>query len=198
MSISNDVRKVVRYAAHEPCVAENLVWLRKHHVDTYRHSYRVGVRSVQLGMMYGVEERTYHLLAASGLLHDIGKTSAPTAYLNKNGTLTEDEQQVMDGHPLHGFMLLRTDERVPREVLRAIVSHHKWQQRSYPKNVPAPPGSGADIAQIVALADSYDGLTVDRAYRRAEQHERAIEMLCCQFTGDPKLIELAAQLKPLF
>lgn len=197
MSISSDVREMVRRAAHEPWVAENLFFLRRHDVDTYRHSHRVGVRSVQLGRMYSVEERTYPLLAASGLLHDIGKISIPVAYLRKNGTLTTDEQRIMDGHPLRGFMLLRTDERIPAEVLRAIVSHHKWQQRAYPETVP-PPGSGTDIAQIVALADSYDGLTVDRAYRKAEPHDTAIETLRSQFTGDPRLIEVAAELRPLF
>ncbi|MDO8642424.1 MAG: HD domain-containing protein [Candidatus Woesearchaeota archaeon] len=197
MSLNNDVSEVVRHATHTPWVAENLWLLYRHDVDTYRHSCRVGIRSVELGILDGVEKQTYALLAVCGLLHDIGKTSVPSKYLNKNGPLTPDEQEVMDRHPLRGFMLLKSDHRVPPEVLRSVVSHHTWQRRRYPDNVPALAGISREIAQIVALADSYDALTSERAYKKALPHEKAIDILRAQYTGEPRLLERAERLEPL-
>lgn len=197
MSITRVVREAIKHAAHLPWVSENMWLLRRHHTDTYRHSYRVGVRSAQLGMMYGIEKKYHYLVVACGLLHDIGKTGVPSTYLDKNGTLTAEEQEIMKRHPVHGFMLLKSDHRVPKEVLRSVVSHHTWQHCKYPEHVPALGGISRDIAQIVALADCYDALTSERAYKRALSHNTAMDILRTQYTGDPRLIDLAERLEPL-
>ena len=64
--------------------------------------------------------------------------------------------------------------------------HERWDGRGYPLGL-----AGNDIpliARIIAVADTYDAMTSDRAYRRALPHEVTVnEILRCsgsQFDPD--------------
>ncbi len=63
-----------------------------------------------------------------------------------------------------------------KEELEIIRSHHeKWNGEGYPDRL-----AGEQIprlARIVAVADVYDALTSDRAYRQAMSHEQAMAIL---------------------
>jgi HD-GYP domain-containing protein (c-di-GMP phosphodiesterase class II) len=99
------------------------------------------------------------------LLHDVGKLTVPDVILTKAGPLTEDEWEIMRGHPAAGRSIL---DGIPflagaREIVYA--HHERWDGKGYPVGL-----SGDEIplgAQIFPLCDAFDAMTSDRPYRKA-------------------------------
>ena len=65
--------------------------------------------------------------------------------------------------------------------------HERWDGRGYPiglkgQNVPL-------MARIISVADTYDAMTSDRAYRRALPHEVAVDEIerCSGTQFDPEV-----------
>jgi HD-GYP domain-containing protein (c-di-GMP phosphodiesterase class II) len=109
--------------------------------------------------------------------------------LNKPGKLTPEEVAVFRQHPEKGKRILD-----PVPCLHGLIDgcwcHHEWfDGGGYPRGL-----RGHDIplvGRIVAIADAYDAMTSDRAYRRALPHEVAISEIerCAGTQFDPELAE---------
>jgi HD-GYP domain-containing protein (c-di-GMP phosphodiesterase class II) len=105
-------------------------------------------------------------------LHDLGKIGVPDQVLNKPGALTEEEWIWIHAHPVVGFDLA---SRAPslREAATAIRHHHeRWDGSGYPDHL-----AGTDISvagRVVAVADVWDALTSDRAYRKGWSPQAAL------------------------
>ncbi len=100
------------------------------------------------------------------LLHDIGKLAIPHEILYKNGPLTETEWLAVRAHPMTGVQMLQhaTVSPLTRVVVRE--HHERWDGSGYPDKK-----AGTDIHQfgrISGVADVFDALTSDRAYRTGE------------------------------
>ena len=111
----------------------------------------------------GVEGRLSKV-ALGLLLHDIGKLTVPPEILNKAGRLDEAEWAVMRTHPVVGVELLGDDLSF---LVRAVVRHHheRWDGKGYPDGL-----EGERIhqfARLAAVADVYDAVTSERAYKPA-------------------------------
>ena len=124
---------------------------------------------------------TDRLVLASSL-HDIGKVGIPDAILLKPGRLTDEERTIMERHTLIGAETLLsirtklgTDEFIDMGIEIALQHHEKWDGSGYPFGVEGTTISLA--ARIVALADVYDALTSERAYKKAFTHEKATQII---------------------
>ena len=123
-------------------------------------------------MRIGLEPETLRALHQGASLHDVGKISVPDHILNKPGELTPEEWVSIEAHPVVGWELA---SRAPslRDSLGAIRHHHeRWDGTGYPDR-----RAGTDIplaGRIVAVADVWDALTSDRAYREAWPLDRAV------------------------
>jgi putative two-component system response regulator len=142
---------------------------------TNGHCQRLAEYATALGARLGVDRLDLRALEQGGYVHDLGKIAIPDAVLFKPGPLTRDEYAVVKSHPVVGDRIcapLRTLERV-RTIIR---SHHETLDgQGYPDGL-----HGAEVpqlAQIVGVADVYDALTSDRAYRRGVSQAVAFEML---------------------
>jgi putative nucleotidyltransferase with HDIG domain len=145
--------------------------------DSYTrgHSTRVAELSVRMGEHMGLRPDVLRALAQGGLLHDIGKIGVPDQILNKPDLLTPEERDEIEHHPAVGWEIVRQAHSL-RGAL-AIVRHHheRVDGTGYPEGL-----KGDQIpfeARIAAVADVWDALTSDRAYRPAWPAERAIEMM---------------------
>ena len=115
-------------------------------------------------------------------LCDIGNVAIPSGILQKNGSLTEKEQEVMKTHTTVGAKILKDvqeqgdyNDFVQMSIDIANFHHENWDGTGYPQNL-----SGDDIplsAQIVALVSAYCALTEERIYRKAFTRASAIEIL---------------------
>ncbi len=119
----------------------------------------------------------------SAPLHDIGKISISDTILNKNGKLTDEEFTIMQGHTTAGAEILdKVMEKTPdadsylnEARIMALCHHEKWNGKGYPNGL-----SGDEIplsARIMAVADVFDALSSDRAYKKAFPFEKAIGII---------------------
>lgn len=136
------------------------------------------------------------LLYKSAPLHDVGKVGIPDNILLKPGKLTDEEFEIMKGHPEIGAQALSMAEKqlgsnsflqLAKEI--ALTHHEKWNGSGYPNQL-----SGNDIplsGRLMALADVYDALISERVYKKAFSHEKA-KSIILEGNGthfDPELVD---------
>jgi HD-GYP domain-containing protein (c-di-GMP phosphodiesterase class II) len=139
---------------------------------THGHSSRVAGLSTRIGLRLALEPEVVRELHQGAFLHDVGKISVPDHILNKTGALDPDEWREIQRHPEVGWALVGRTGSLSG-ALAAIRHHHeRWDGTGYPDRL-----AGTDISlagRIVAVADVWDALTSDRAYRVAWAPDRAV------------------------
>ena len=145
--------------------------------DTGTHIVRMSRFSSIIARAYGQDEKYCNLLEQASPMHDIGKIGIPDDVLKKPGKLTEAEWVLMQKHTEYGANILSGSDvpviQMAEEV--ALAHHEKFDGSGYPSNL-----QGEQIplsARIVALADFFDALTMDRCYRPAFSDEKALAMV---------------------
>jgi HD-GYP domain-containing protein (c-di-GMP phosphodiesterase class II) len=139
---------------------------------THGHSARVAEMSVSIGLRLGLRPAALRALAEGAYLHDVGKVGIPDHVLNKPGALSDEERAWIQEHPIVGSDIVG---RAPslRDALAVIRQHHeRYDGNGYPDGL-----AGEEIslaARIVSVADVWDALTSDRAYRPAWPPDRAL------------------------
>ncbi|NNE74809.1 MAG: HD-GYP domain-containing protein, partial [Acidimicrobiales bacterium] len=140
---------------------------------THGHSARTAALAVSIGVRMGLDADRLRVLAQGAYLHDIGKLGIPDEILNKPGSLTAEERVIINTHPDLGCQLAAAHE-VLTPCLPIIRHHHeRLDGAGYPDGL-----SGQDIpilARIAAVADVWDALTTDRAYRPGWSPQRALD-----------------------
>ncbi len=153
-----------------------LVRLGEKDPSTEGHTRRVAALAVELGERLGLPHSRLRQLALGGLLHDIGKLAVPHAVLSKPGRLSDQEFAQIRRHPALGRDLLTEIGGFPKGVLEMVEGHHeRLDGGGYPNGAP-----GAQLAittRILTVADVYDALTAERAYKEAWPAGRALALL---------------------
>jgi putative two-component system response regulator len=153
---------------------------------TAGHAQRVTAYAMALAEEIGGIDPERFRLACD--LHDVGKIGVPDSVLNRPARLSEEEYRMVAAHPDTGARILRPlveDEL----VLGAVRSHHeRWDGRGYPDGL-----AGEQIplaARILAVADTLDAITSNRAYREARPWSPAVEEIraCAGSQFDPRVI----------
>jgi response regulator RpfG family c-di-GMP phosphodiesterase len=126
----------------------------------------------------------------AGLLHDIGKIGIRSEKLNKPGKLTPEEVMMFREHPGKGKRIL---EPIPfmRNLIDGCWCHHEaFDGGGYPRGLER--DSIPLLGRIVAVADAYDAMTSDRAYRKALPHQVAVDEIerCSGTQFDPEIAEV--------
>ena len=158
---------------------------------TAAHCRRVGLLSAQIGARLGLSEEALGWLKLAGELHDIGKLLVPRRALSKPSGLASTEYEEVQRHPTLGAQLLSLFPELA-ETRAGILSHHeRFDGSGYPQAL-----SGEEIplqARIISIADCYDAMTNDRAYRSAMSPEEARDELAASAGSqlDPTLVALA-------
>jgi len=138
-----------------------------------KHSKRVSEIGQKIGEAMGLSEIEVNKLKVVGLLHDIGKIAIEEDILNKEEKLTDQEWDEIKRHPAIGYRILSSSYEM-LELAECILSHHeKWDGTGYPNGLQGE--AIPRLASIISLADSYDAMTSERAYRKALSEERVLE-----------------------
>lgn len=142
---------------------------------TEGHSRRVHDYALQIGQAMGMKGKALETLGIGALLHDVGKIGIDDGILRKPGRLNDEEWKIMRSHPEIGVRIVK-DLGFPPEVLEIIRNHHqRYDGGGYP-----PMEEGAkptSYTMIMAVADAYDAMTSDRAYRKHFSQEKAVSIL---------------------
>src|SRR5690349_18190607 len=139
---------------------------------TRGHSERVSRFSMAIGQRLGLSDEEVEKIRISALLHDVGKIAIDDKILKKPAALTDDEYEIMKGHPQKGYKIM---SQIPamREFLPGMYMHHEMVNgMGYPQGL-----KGDEIplmGKIVAVADTFDAMTTDRPYQKAFKFEDAL------------------------
>ena len=156
---------------------------------TSGHSERVSDLSVGIGKAMGLPEEKVELLRKAAQIHDIGKLAVNDAMLNKKEKLTDEEWSTIKGHPMLGEEILKP-ALLDEEVIALIRNHHeRYDGSGYPDRLKE---SGIHIlAQIISVADAYDAMTSQRAYKPTMTKEKALAELkrCSGTQFNPKIVD---------
>ena len=130
---------------------------------TFVHSVNVALIASIIGKWLNFNDEQIKTLTLAGLLHDIGKMLVPDNILNKPGTLTDNEYEIMKHHVNLGYEQIK-DKKLPLPVKEAILLHHeKCDGSGYPFVLKSPDIPA--VAKIITIADVYDAMTAARVYR---------------------------------
>lgn len=179
MSMFQDLRmgKVIEAANVMPLVEEisasvtrnthaliSLVRLKTADDYTYMHSIAVCALMTSLAKALKLSEDEVRQAGLAGLMHDLGKAEVPIQILNKPGSLTDNEFDVIRQHPQIGHdMLLKANITDPVTLDVCLHHHEKIDGSGYPGRL-----SGDNIsiyARMGAICDVYDAITSTRAYK---------------------------------
>lgn len=145
---------------------------------TRGHVERVTSYAQILAKEMGCNDRLLEQIRFGSILHDIGKIVIQDEMLLKPTPLTSEEWSYMQRHPITGAEMIKD---IPYLAPAApIIRHHheRWDGRGYPDQL-----KGEEIplgARIVAVADSFDAMTIDRPYRRGRSLDDAYaEIIQC-------------------
>ena len=98
----------------------------------------------------------------AGGLHDVGKLAVPDEILRKPEPLTDAERLTLERHPQVGYRMLESLGADP--IADCVLHHHEhWDGTGYPDGL-----HGDDIplgSRIILVAEAFDALTSDCAYR---------------------------------
>ncbi|MGA7992893.1 MAG: HD domain-containing phosphohydrolase [Thermoanaerobaculia bacterium] len=145
--------------------------------DSYTagHSGRVAQYACDVAGKLGLKPAEIEDLRRGALFHDIGLIVVPDSILKKTGPLSAEERMAVNQHPAAGCELL-SGMKTMRRILPIVLHHHERLDGSgYPDGI-----SGADIPQIVrivSVADVFDAMTTDRAYRAAMTRPQALRVI---------------------
>ena len=141
---------------------------------TYGHSQRVTRHAERIARAMGLSTAEVARVRTAAALHDVGKLQTPRDILNKPGRLTADEFEVIRRHPSDGAAMA---DGLGDPLVTAIIRHHheRLDGDGYPDGLA---GEAIPLgARIIAVADTFDAMTSNRAYRRAASHKHALDVL---------------------
>lgn len=156
---------------------------------TRGHSERVARYSVAIGKHLPLSNDQMKNLRISALLHDVGKIGIDDRILRKPGALSDDEFEVMKGHPEKGAAIMGSIAQLADVIPGMRYHHEKWAGGGYPDGL-----QGDEIpmqARIVAIADTFDAMTTNRPYQKAMELSYVVEKIV-SFAGtrfDPQVAE---------
>ena len=160
---------------------------------TGAHLERVTRYSQAVGAQLRLDRDQLRTLWIGSLLHDIGKISIPDRILNKPSALSSEELQVMREHPRLGAAILEQSAFLSTAVPTVLHHHERWDGGGYPFGLVR--GEIPIEARVLAVADAYDAIVTDRAYRKRRSEEIALQELerCSGTQFDPVVVEAFVQ-----
>lgn len=130
--------------------------------------------------------------------HDIGRFYIPISVLNKVEKLTDQEFQMIKDHTINAVPAIESIYKKPFQydvmehlVNIAVYHHERWDGSGYPegkKEKDIPLG-----ARICAIADTYDGITSWKPYKKKQTTRDEALLIITKESGkqfDPYLVEI--------
>ena len=160
--------------------------------ETGYHVKRVAEYSKLLAELYGLSDDEVETIFIVSPMHDIGKVAIADAILKKPGKLSDEEFEIMKTHAEIGHSVLEGSDRklLKAAAIVAHEHHEKWDGRGYPGGLKEE--NIHIFGRITAVADVFDALGSDRAYKKAWDDEKIFNLFREERGRhfDPKLVDL--------
>jgi putative nucleotidyltransferase with HDIG domain len=144
-------------------LAFNLALFEGHDSYSANHQRRVGNLTADIAALLGFNPLKVNLMRFAGYIHDIGKLNIPKYYLNKRGTLSALERQVINTHSRKGYEMVE-DCNLSLRVAEIVLQHHERIDGSgYPQGLLQK--DIHDESLVIMVADVADAMISNRPYR---------------------------------
>jgi HD-GYP domain-containing protein (c-di-GMP phosphodiesterase class II) len=154
------------------------------------HASRIAVISERMAESFHLAPQDRRSLRRAAYMHDLGEVAMERDYIQRAGTLSEEERADLSRHPVIGEQEAARAS-ADRAVQLLVRWHHEWWNGSgYPdalrqNEIPL-------AARILRLADSYAAMTDRRPYRpalsEADARQELIEGAGIEF--DPAVVNV--------
>lgn len=161
---------------------ENLAELFARIVDlkshwTRNHSKTVSVLAFKIARLMDLDMDTCFKLKLAGLLHDVGKIGVPSEIINKPGSLTAKEFQIMKRHATYSGLIFSEIQELG-DIRQWVAMHHeKRDHTGYPLKLDS--HAFTIEVDILEYADILSALLENRPYRKRLDREEIIRTLEC-------------------
>jgi len=139
------------------------------------HGLRIAAIADKLAEAFHMARQDRKLLRIAAYMHDLGEVAMEREYIQRAGSLTDEERLDLARHPVIGEQEVARAS-ADRAVQLFVRWHHEWWNGcGYPdalRHNEIPLG-----ARILRVADSYAALTDARPFRPAMSEEKAREQL---------------------
>jgi HD-GYP domain-containing protein (c-di-GMP phosphodiesterase class II) len=161
------------------------------------HATRIAAIADELAKTFHIADRDRKLLRIAAYMHDLGEVAMEREYIQRAGSLTDEERLDLTRHPVIGEQeAARASADRPVQLL--VRWHHEWWNGcGYPdalrqNEIPL-------AARILRVADSYAALTDARPFRPAMSEVKARELLIerAAIEFDPTVVTAFLSLGPL-
>ncbi len=139
------------------------------------HAVRIAAIADVLGEMFHLAPQDRKSLRIAARMHDFGEVAMEREYIQRAGSLTDEERTDLERHPVIGEQEAARAS-ADRAVQLLVRWHHEWWNGGgYPdalrqEEIPL-------AARILRVADSYAALTDERPFRPAMREDKAREIL---------------------
>ncbi|MEG2789816.1 MAG: HD domain-containing phosphohydrolase [Romboutsia sp.] len=166
--------------------------------DTGNHIERISKYCEKIVRRISVDENFIKEVTYFSSLHDIGKVAICDSILKKPGKLTDEEMDIMKTHVSAGYDIIKKNNlsNVANNII--LYHHERYDGEGYLSGL-----KGEEIpieARIVAIADVYDALRMERCYKSGFSHEKSMDIIVSergkQF--DPKLVDILVEINEEF
>lgn len=156
----------------------------KNHMERLCYNCRILAEAMQLSADYShlISDAYVDTIELAAPLCDLGNVSIPTELLQKKGSLSQEERDVIRTHAEVGAKILQDimdtgdyNDFLQMSLDIAHYHHENWDGSGYPCGK-----SGEEIplsAQIVSVVSAYCAMTEDRVYRDSYHIEETLAMM---------------------
>lgn len=138
------------------------------HQEPYlvHHCLHVGILAGLMAKWLGLSMLDQYNLVIAGLFLDIGKLRIPADVLDKQGSLTESEFDMVKKHAQFSHdMISMTTLNANQDIMRGVLQHHERCDGSgYPNHLTAE--NISSFGKILAILDMYDAMASDRIFAK--------------------------------
>lgn len=175
-------------------VAIQLTVMRDVQPDLWQHSLRSMICAAWLVARLGGSRFDMRMLAAGGLMHDLGMLHLDPVLGTPDVQLQGELRRQLYTHPLLTVLLLERHHVYPKEVLQAVLEHHEALDGSgYPRHLGA---SQSPWGRLLALSELVTSLTASAHAAPALRLSVALRMNASRYDADAGGI-VGAWLQPL-
>lgn len=132
-----------------------------------QHALAVAIRAVDLARWQGYDNDALKAIAASSLLHDLGKASLPSSLLDSPDPLSETQRALLPEHVARVSERLGDCRWLAPEIATQVVEqvNERLDGSGYPRGVRG--DEIGELGRMLAVVDVIDALTRPRADRDA-------------------------------
>lgn len=174
------VRKMVKIQSSNDSLF--VLALHRDNPDNFliNHSVNTAIFAIKMGAGLGYDNERQAEIGIAALLHDIGSAKIPQGILNKMGTLSHDDLNIIRKRPEYSRNILKSNKDSPAFLADiALQVYEKTDGSGYPQGLKTEEIHA--YAQIIGLVDIYEALIHTRPWREKFLHFSAIKEILKEF-----------------